>query len=147
MTTIESLMDELYIRMCREATEIQELRPESSYFPPVKDGEVVSDIMGNRWVSYDTSMEQYRVLLWLPLIEDLLNIYKNKIGRGHDVGATIGIIGRWAFNPNSRHFESFEELFLCFVMERLYNKRWNGTSWDVDEDVDGEWKELGGRLE
>lgn len=136
-------MDELYIQMCREATEIQELRPKSSYFPPVKDGEVVSDIMGNRWVSYDTSMEQYRVLLWLPRQEDLQQIYQKHKGLSFD--CCYLQFKKWnPFHYNQKYtdhygnikiFTIFETgswtvLWLCFVMETVYHKVWNGTTWE-----------------
>ncbi|HNS25745.1 MAG TPA: hypothetical protein PKK85_06725 [Methanobacteriaceae archaeon] len=124
-------MDELYIWMCREATEIQELRPESSYFPPVKDGEVVSGIMGDRWVSYDTSMEQYRLLLWLPRQEDLQELI---IDQTHLIPARILMLIYDEFEFIPVHLPEKSKIGIATLqvfMAVMYNKVWNGTTWET----------------
>jgi hypothetical protein len=47
-------------------------------------------------------------------------------------GAVLKKIGMWAFSFHQISFRksTFEEIFLRFVMEEMYYKVWNGTTWE-----------------
>ena len=35
-----------------------------------------------------------------------------------------------AIGGNTQRFHSYEQLWLVFVMQKMYKKRWNGSKWD-----------------
>lgn len=140
-------MDELYIRMCQQAKEIRDTRKPkwANLKPGFEDFEVVNDNEGNRWYIETTSMEGYVLYTWLPRIEDLQEIIKTErnitgevsilimfcdyMKRDFKAGFTKGI--------KSIIVNSMIELWLCFVMETVYHKRWNGTTWEDKRIIKG----------
>jgi hypothetical protein len=103
-----------YIEMCEAAEEIQELefiRDENSSF---FDGD---------------SFENGGYQIWLPRQDQLQEI----LGIGNF--STVGLIDAFRveiFNFYRDKYTSFEQLWLQFVMKRIYNKIWNSETknWD-----------------
>ncbi len=70
--------------------------------------------------------------IWLPTQSQL----QKMLG---DFRKTLGILvyleqsGLSAFKPSGAdyHIESWEQLWLAFVMKEKFNKVWNGEEWDV----------------
>ena len=102
---------ERYIRMCRSAGEIQhEL---NRLYPSVSEGGELS--------LYTT---------WVPTIEDLWRMLGGKCRHSH-VQAFANFVER-----NTVGFFSVEEFLLAFIMEVLYDKKWNDLEekWEKIED-------------
>lgn len=139
------MIDEVYIRMCREAVEIQE-----GWEP--RDGDQVSYWMKNYGVIEFTEIlhgcggevvdeighpiKNCQNVVWLPRQEDLQKIYKEQKELSFD--CCYVQFKRWdafryqheRFEHGLPYFEIFETgdwniLWLCFVMETCYHKQWN----------------------
>lgn len=129
-------MDELYIRMCREAHEIQEswepksgdlylgtwrYREKPKMTPPYE--------VDNTVIKWDKS--RYEFCFWLPRDEDLQEIFRLKNGNPDDYWILKSFLV-WFSDLNFCHYRdvSINKLWLRYVMETIYNKRWNGTEWE-----------------
>lgn len=141
-------MDETYIQMAKEAVEIQE-----QWNVNIADKCVLTESTGKFEVSTVNTVSTQRYLrvkknprvAWLPRQEDLQKIYKELKELSFD--CCYKQFKRWdAFRYQQEEFEhgqysfnifetgSWEVLWLCFVMETCYNKRWNGNTWEVIKD-------------
>ena len=137
---------EKYIEMCRVAEEIQKLKP------PEEDIQThFYCTEHNRFLEYNSELEyqwcgdwngwhgsddQDRVI-WLlrqDQLQDLLDGDLRDIAEGFYDYMTTG-----GFNYECPEFDgarceeygSMEQLWLAYVMEVKYNKRWDGSSWWV----------------
>ncbi len=131
-----------YILMCREATEIQ------AQWEP-KYGDRFIFLSKERFVqSFMVGGGKKRIedvccgnVIYLPRIEDLIEMstpetikpyLKHDIAPGHNV---IRAMHEWSTSQFHDFWAIFEnatvsELWLCFVMHTLYNKSWNGKTWN-----------------
>ncbi len=101
----------IYIKMCKKAEEIQELR---------KHGE--HDYYGN------TSNGIHRC--WLPRQDQLQEMVWRENAQHTLLDFYNGAGG--LFNEGQKYwlqFISMEQLWLAFVMKEKYNKVWNGKEW------------------
>lgn len=148
------MINEVYIRMCREATEIQEeWEPKEGdyvtywqefankrvpsafeYLQKDYDGVIIDDL--------GHPIENCGNVVWLPRQEDLQKIYKEQKELSFD--CCYVQFKRWdafryqheRFEHGLPYFEIFETgdwniLWLCFVMETCFQKEWNGTTWEA----------------
>lgn len=133
-------MDTEYIEMCKSAVEIQE------QWEP-KEG----DCVGNKSnLDYDfTSSEDIEDVknsgmwmygdYWLPRQEDLQQIYLKPYKGGLHVSTMVNSFYRWFWEEYNNKIKScleqydWNEIWLCFVMGTLYNKRWNSETkkWEL----------------
>ena len=130
-------MDEIYIKMCVAAQD--DLR--RNWTPKVNDrvltrwnsdkNKLEIDYYSKDFVTKKASvLLHHRTDVWLPRQEDLQQIWLDKINENiwflfRDFGDYIQPC--WENSAN----ESFNTIWLCFVMETCYNKRWNGETWEM----------------
>lgn len=128
-------MDETYIKMCKEAGEIQEL------WKP-KEGDPFECTIGDRVsLKIHDGIYDYTHQVWLPRQEDLQEIFQEAHGNGIHVSTVVNSFYRWFWDEyNNKQKDCCEQydwnvLWLCFVMDRLYGKIWNSKteSWEVIE--------------
>ena len=150
------IMNDKYILMCKEAKEIQEIRKRwpvcfwedgdliyltPNYDPYLKegiysvvDGYIVmisspgiyeGDYVGG--LDYEDIYE----VIWLPRQEDLQKICLLQKGYGSRFSEFMLLrkFHDWAIDYEYSPFRSLNELWLCFVMETVYGKVWNGKTW------------------
>lgn len=110
-----------YIEMCEKAEEIQ------SHWK-FTDGDYIygrahgCKLEVNIWSGYDAW--DYPCYpsngIWLLRQDQLQDMIKM------DLGCIC-----WEFNNsiNTERFHSYEQLWLVFVMQKIYKKRWNGSEW------------------
>jgi len=145
-------VDETFIKMCKEAVEIQE-----EWEPKPADKIVLFKLEGNpygikgnchcdyldmdakEWEPKQLNEER---IYWLPRQEDLQATYKQIKELSFD--CCYKQFKKWdAFMYRFVEFEhtfsafnmfetgSWNVLWLCFVMEKCYNKTWNGSTWEA----------------
>ena len=152
-------MDETYIKMCKEAGEIQELwKPSDGDKIYTEYSEKDRKFAQEHWKSnkkgfssYVTNFEflnnpngTYEPYLkenniWILRQEDLQEIFQEAHGNGIHVSTVVNSFYRWFWDEyNNKQKDCCEQydwnvLWLCFVMERLYGKYWNSKteSWEV----------------
>lgn len=123
-------MDETYIKMCKEAKEIQEL------WKPKKGDKALLD---SGFIDYIDELWDKKGFTWLPRQEDLQEIFQEAHGNGIHVSTVVNLFYMWFWDEyNNKQKDCCEQydwnvLWLCFVMERLYGKYWNSKteSWEV----------------
>lgn len=141
------MITETYIRMCREAIELQEQwQPkEADLIIWDYDGNFVQDIL--RMAKASKSDLNALDVFWLPRQEDLQEIAFNQIAQnqiegdceiGHyfieDFREVFGYeylfdeFGYWW--DGTVKFKTFNEIWLGFVMHYVFDKTWNGESWE-----------------
>lgn len=128
-----------YIRMCEKAVEIQSLwKPlGGDIFMGWADVDIVMDgeepkelVIGSEiWGDYVRPMKGHSV--WLPRQDQLQDLLWPE---GHDL--TLGECQLvWEFARKNREkladFNSWEKLWLCFLMSENFNKTWNGEDWVI----------------
>jgi len=135
---------EVYIKMCEKATEIQKKwKPKGADFMFNTAVEEccfirVERTQDRRYKDYYMDYNEDR-FLWLPRQDQLQEMVKD-----WDTPSSMFITGVpglfWSdetgyskeddklFDYYSE-FNSFEQLWLAFVMKEKYNKVWNGTDW------------------
>lgn len=145
-------MDEKYLIMIKEASELQDLieeKPDTLYCEghhvyikyPVHDEITGEDSYaiwswGKRWLKEPLwKPEEIKI----PRQEDLQEIYMESTNLG-----VLGTMARFGYYEQYLNGTSYQYVFgleitiawLCFVMDRLYNKRWNSKteSWEDKEE-------------
>jgi hypothetical protein len=129
------MMDETYIKMCRKAEEIQEL-----WKPKLFDNIIFSFSNGFR---LETSMFKgfsklqlnEMDIMWCPSQENLQEIILKYIWKDekHFGGGMYYLIDMFyeyveKISKEARAFqETFNQMWLCFVMETCYGKRWDSV--------------------
>lgn len=126
-----------YVKMCRVAEEIQAgWKPKSGdlyhyncAINPLRPLVVSPDVHGFRM---EWSDEFFKNCFWLPRQEDLQQIFRLKNGNPDDYWILKSFLV-WFSDLNFCHYRdvSINKLWLRYVMETIYNKRWNGTEWEV----------------
>lgn len=135
------MITEQYILMCREAKELQEdWKPKDgdSIWHNLKVGFVkfvkkhLHFIIGDDIVRPMVKEEA----IWLPSQEDLQEIHYNSF-LGQHISTTEKSFHRWFWqeynNKEKSCLEQYDwnEIWLCFVMNKVYDKQWNGTTWET----------------
>jgi len=119
-----------YIKMCRQL-------PEEMY-SDIIDGDfyywkLSSEKHGRICISYTQDYEDYTV--HHPEQWDFLNGREIiKLYRQDQLQDMIKMdlsCMCWEFNNsiNTERFHSYEQLWLVFIMQKIYKKRWNGSEW------------------
>lgn len=143
---------EQYIEMCRKAVKVQEnWRAKSGdIFAYHSDnsfsdnfGLYVGDIPGRNLKSRHFIRDAGGIkkplkeiptdLIWLPRQDDLQGMVVIEKSEWFLTGiATYDTYGFSKEIEYYSHFDSFEKLWLCFVMEKKYNKIWDGSEWVIN---------------
>lgn len=135
---------DIYIRMCEQATDLQELRKEEvSHQSGANHGKGEYT-----WFSHDAGVHSIRIYIfygtanwetdsgvWLPrqdqiqdlLLEEYLSVF-DLLWEFHEFCDTTGKKYP-ASNPHTWFFNSIEQLWLGFYMKAIYNKIWEGKTW------------------
>ena len=132
-----------YFQMCATALEIQKYKINKTdyfeagdYFIEEMDEFDSSMVVISRGVSEMMNSVGYNIT-WLPRQDQLQQIFmdKQEVGKLHN-----SVIGFYNFCIRSRgykkpsmlqKFNSLEQLWLSFVMEKVYNKVWKGKNWEA----------------
>ncbi len=119
-------MDELFIRMCQEARELQEQWEAKPGDRAKYPGYQVQFLDRGHMDYYN-----FESLIWLPRQEDLQQIFRLKNGNPDDYWILKSFLV-WFSDLNFCHYRdvSINKLWLRYVMEFVYKKRWNGTTWE-----------------
>ena len=126
---------ETYIKMCEKAEEIQEQKPEGSQGEFVYcEGEAYQEMDDRPLSSF----------IWLPRQDQLQEMVQHSkpISLVDNLSFFCFPIDRLGSMPHKRaseeaqkeegyiaSFTSMEQIWLAFVMERKYNKVWDGSDW------------------
>jgi len=123
---------ETYIKQCEQATKIQTIKPDSStdylhgWFACGKCYEVCHEDDGYYYGYCDCNRE-----VWLPRQDELQEMIPLKMSASwlfldafiRDYMETIDE------SYDFPSWDSWEQLWLAFVMKEKYNKTWNGEDW------------------
>lgn len=129
-------MDKEYIEMCRSAEEIQEQwEPKSGdrithwqEFAKKRVPAPIEILQKGKYDSLKDSTGYLRVstnAVWLPRQEDLIKIYNDS-----DAVDLVIIFSEWVMKggfiaSEYKQFKDMTTLWLCFVMETCYGRRWD----------------------
>ena len=118
---------EKYVKMCSEATEIQNETK-------LDDGDICQCINKGDYYCHCGKVEVFNLLyssndrmfakfnfIWLPRQDQLQEMIEKE---GKVVNKLITLIHRF-YCENETDYDSFEQLWLAFVMKEKYNKQWN----------------------
>jgi len=139
---------QMYITMCEKAEELQKVwKPQVADWFYKRDGigfglwlickieEGVLLCSGERMSQppFNGQLVEFRIpeeYIWLPRQDQLQALFEgpsiNLLNKFHDWSN-----GSYSVFPHtpSAHFTSMEQLWLGFVMEKLYQKVWDGRKW------------------
>ena len=117
-------MDEVYIRMCREAKEIQE-----QWNRRFGDKFVLKNDVFNK-IKFVMGFDVPTTAVWLPWQEDLQELI---IDQTHLIPARILmlIFDEFEFIPAHYPEKSKISMATLQVAMGMYNKRWNGDTWET----------------
>ena len=144
-------MDEEYLIMVKKAPELQdkiEEKPDTLYCDgyhvyikyPVHD-EVTGEDSYGAW-SWDKFREKP---LWkpekvkIPRVDDLQKIFQEAHNNGIHLSTVVTLFSRWFWEEyNDKQKDCCEQydwnvLWLCFLMEKLFTKRWNSETKEWDD--------------
>ena len=131
----------VFVKMCREAVELQELwKPKSGdlyhyhgVINPLRPLMVKTDVHGGV-MDWDRG-EFFKNCFWLPRQEDLQELFRHKNGNPDEYWILKSFLvwfshltGYPTACPDRE--VSITQLWLQYVMETVYQKRWNGESWE-----------------
>lgn len=131
------MINETFISMCREAKEIQAV-----WVPKIGDkcfdiddlNGLGIELVDEGDVFCNSQKDYWEGYIWVPRIEDLQEIHYNNY-LGQHVSTTEKSFHRWFWqeynNKEKSCLENYDwnELWLCFVMNKCFNKQWNGETW------------------
>lgn len=130
-----------YISMCRKASEIQTkwepglgdvYTDESSqihFYMPNKDGKIKKGF----GVKPNGNLIEIEKLIWLPKLNQLMEMVGTSEKNFRDSG--FGFF-EWTklhgYNPGKpdNPFKSLEQIWLAYVMEKIFKKKWAVNNWD-----------------
>jgi len=111
---------EIYVKMCEAAKEIQEACPiDFKGYKPLFNGVTYDEGAGD--VFYYRGERK----VWLPRqdqLQEMIDCHKNIQIAHHRL---YQIAEFWV----GRNLNSFEQLWLAFVMYEKYEKKWDGEAW------------------
>jgi len=120
-----------YILMCEKAVEMQK-----TWEP--QEGDYAYSMRSGAYLLFDSVIALGDALgrfqldhIWLPRQDQLQEMAH---WGGRSVGELLWIFARWQDERGedglyAHQFTSFEQLWLAFVMDTIYNKTWNGDDW------------------
>ncbi len=129
-----------YVKMCRVAEEIQlgwepksgDLYHYNCAINPLRPLVVSPDVHGFRM---EWSDEFFKNCFWVPRQEDLQELFRHKNGNPDEYWILKSFMvwfshltGYPTACPDRE--VSITQLWLQYVMETVYQKRWNGESWE-----------------
>ena len=126
-------MDNKYILMCQESTEIQEL-----WKPKIGDkcfdiddlNGLGVELVGEEDVFCNSQKDYWEGYIWLPRQEDLQEILLDK--RGDGAGDIINDFYSFIVDneplPYVSNREAISMFWLVFIMATLYQKKWDSES-------------------
>jgi hypothetical protein len=118
---------EIYIEMCRQAEEIQDLQ--SHLFGDFRYNHVFNDI---QIINYHSSMDDQEIYTWLPRQDQLQEIVFREPNPFIMLGRIFNFVRR-NFQQGDEDLKklstTWEQLWLAFVMKEKFNKTWNGEDW------------------
>ncbi len=132
---------EVYIGMCRAAEDVQELwRPAHGDFYLDEDGRVTCWVepgpdqrRGGFLVRREGAVIRMSRYVWLPRQDQLIELAQEP---GRRFERTTQVFFDWVKapytdgkSPPSEEFASLEQLWLGFVMQRKFFRRWDGSAW------------------
>ena len=109
---------EQYIEMCKNATEIQALKPFTCH-------DISSE---NSSLTYNGDFieqtDDIDMTIWLPRQDQLQDMLDNEYAH-----TTIFFFYRFWMIADKSPRDTMEQLWLAFVMENKYSKQWDGQNW------------------
>jgi len=112
-----------YIKMCHEAKEIQKLWK----FSKRSSGDWYFNIPLNAVYTVSGSDQKDKDCIWIPRQDQLQKMLKSRY-------TTLEEIWKYfAFQFYPVELDSFEKLWIAFVMKKKHNKTWDGEQWKVCE--------------
>lgn len=116
-----------YIKMCEKATEIQSVHDITDYEHDIvccrACGEVCHEDSGYYFCCGETDG------LWLPQQDDLQAMVFSGSFSVHDLDKFYNWADERTEILHGCELESWEQLWLAFVMSEKYGKVWNGEEW------------------
>jgi len=124
-----------YIKMCEKAKEIQGIKPNDSFSYHFN-----LELEEARFTCFHVPKNN----IWLPCQDQLQNmlLYKEKDVFGHlfTIESLLFAfalhwmegLDTYKFSDEAKQFGSMEQLWLAFVMEKIYSKQWNGEDWHAN---------------
>ena len=118
-----------YIQMCEKAIEIQKLwrmKPKHDFFVFKKDYSL-PECPSCCYTEH--SQQRFDNFIWLPRQDQLQVIWS--LGITCFPIAMTNTFARWYqdYFDYTDKFTSLEQVWLAFVMDTKYNKKWNGEIW------------------
>ncbi|MCK5608026.1 hypothetical protein KAR91_39465 [Candidatus Pacearchaeota archaeon] len=140
---------EAYVKMCREAKEIQEKWKVDEGDWCIDKSKIPKKDYHVRWDEYgvgvidadqETNSNKCRIswrkwVLWLPRQDQLQEILLESINKNRepedeaDHITILDNISEWVFSKPYPTYQSMEQLWLAFVMKKKHQKTWNGETW------------------
>lgn len=149
------MMDETFLRMCIKGKDIlkRQWTPKAGDRVLTKwnsdENKIELDYLSKDFISKEASVLLRRITdVWLPRQEDLQKIALEEGHWVYDSGyKKVDYLSQWDlsnsfiswhkmisfYTPKSQFklcMDSFNKMWLCFVMETCYNKTWNGSTWE-----------------
>jgi len=119
---------ELYIKMCEKATEIQKQATLDSYYWD----KFIEERFYVRYsaISFILPPENERSV-WLPRQDQLQEMLKYPL----EPTMEMNIISKYFRNQGIAYygqFNTYEQLWLAYIMVSVHNKVWNGEDWVIE---------------
>lgn len=127
---------EQYIKMC-DCEEIQsQWHKIISYGDKTNEGTITALLTyyeDETWeVKVDDDFNNSRDLIWLPRQDQLQDmISHNKSGVLLLLSLFSADVYQWKTSYKEQFIESMEQLWLAWVMEKKFNKKWNNEKWEI----------------
>lgn len=126
---------EQYIKMCKEAEEIQTIYWDEDYFESLSDfyADNFADPM-DFYADREKMMREGKWRVWLPRQDQLQEMvanpeHKDSSWKVSDLYYKMHHFYNVKYSDYPSSFASMEQLWLAFVMEARWNKHWNGEDW------------------
>ena len=134
---------EKYIDMCRKATEIQAKKPDEesmrAWFYCVDHNRLMeyNNELAYQWCGdwenfHDASTHN---VIWLPSQEELYELHTPYTSNGYSAYGLARMFGIWLYAhrdyTQEQGLDSIGQHLLAFVMWEIFDKRWNGSEWEI----------------
>jgi hypothetical protein len=96
------------------------------------DGKIYT--MQNHKTPYEKNGTTKYSIIWLPRQDQLQELVRPEIIKYYsdDISYLHREFTRW-LQDEQLDFPTYEQLWLAFIMSKLFNKAWNGTNWIKEE--------------
>lgn len=117
--------DKVYVKMCEKAVEIQ---PRIS--PVLSLGEDIFFIKDFVWYQNPKNGTLFQIFRQDQLQEMIWDYIGFPLGIIEELDKNCNIITtQFVVDDYYKNFKSMEQLILAYLMERKFNKTWNGEEW------------------